>query len=100
MEHKVNSLSTFELNEAEQEAATTFTDLNITYIQNERALIAEKKLAVKVDPEDERAHIRQLIHLEGQFDFATYLLEIALRRKDELATKAEMEKQKSEEQPI
>lgn len=95
MEQASNSLTTFVFTDAEVIMASTFSDLNICLIQNERALVAEKKLAVKVDPQDPQAHILQLVHLEGQFDFASWLINVAMKQREDAQLRAAEELEKS-----
>lgn len=71
---KANSFTSYELSEDEQRAAHTLSSLNISFIQNLRAAVAEEKLALEFTPNDLNTFLQREAHLKGQLDVLNYIL--------------------------
>ena len=75
MSHPIpNTFTSFSLSEDEQKAGATLTSLNVAFIQNLRAQIAEEKLNLAFLPNDILTYTQQEAHLKGQLDALNYIL--------------------------
>jgi len=80
---RLNEFSENEFTEEELKVAVHFNDLNILFIQNERAKLAAQKLNLRVRldiPRDQAFREFELVnmHIQGQLDFIAWLIAVAL----------------------
>lgn len=64
----------FQLTPEEETAAKVFAPLNLMWLQNLRSEWAEKKLNVKVDPEDIKDFVQQEAYIQGKLELLNELL--------------------------
>lgn len=75
MARQVNtSFSMYEFTKEESLVAYTFTDLNLKAIQNEIAIAAEEKLALKYDTQNPLIFVQQEAELQGKIGILKFLL--------------------------
>lgn len=85
---RLNEFSSFDFTEEEIKIAIMFSDLNVMFIQNERAKIAGQKLNHVLDPQNPDQYSLDIAHMQGQLDFAAWILQTALppKQDEEVAT--------------
>lgn len=69
-----SSFKTFDLTPTEQATAQQLSTLNVQFIQNLRAQVAEEKLNLPFTPNDILSYTQKEAHLKGQLDVLSYLL--------------------------
>ncbi len=75
MSHPIpNTFTTYSLSEDEVKHGHRLTSLNIAVLQNQRAQIAEEKLALVFTPNDVLSYTQQEAYLKGQLDLLSYIL--------------------------
>lgn len=75
MSHPIpNTFTTYALSADELKAGQILTSLNVSVLQNQRAQIAEEKLALKFTPNDVQSYLQQEAYLSGQLDLINYIL--------------------------
>lgn len=72
-----NRFNSFAFTDEEEIAGRTFTDLNIMWLMNEQARLAEQKLSLKLIDGDMKRYERELIYLDGQLDNLVFILQAA-----------------------
>jgi len=55
----------------------SLTHLNLCWLQNERALYAQQKLNMKLDPKNVEAFMQEEAELHGKLNLLTYLIDCA-----------------------
>jgi hypothetical protein len=88
-----NSFTQFQQTEHEQLSGTLLSNEQKQFIQNNKAQIAEQRLALVPDPQSYSAFIQQEAYLKGQMDFAQHLLDSSIA--SEQAVKDAQQEQQS-----
>lgn len=70
----VNSFTSWELSEQEVLQGSVLTDLQLKVMQNQRAEIAEQKLALIFDPLNPMSYGLRVAELDGQLGAINYIL--------------------------
>ena len=74
VKRKESSFTAWEFSEDELTLAVSLTDLQVKFIQNERAEVAERKLTLAFGDSDPTMVIREMEYLRGQLAAFDYLL--------------------------
>lgn len=73
---KVNSFTSYNLDETEYNNGCTLSSLNIAVIQNLRSNIAEEKLNLTLDTDKPIKFAQDEAYLRGQLDMLNHLLDL------------------------
>lgn len=82
---KPNSFTSYELTVKEQLLGSVLSSPQKLVIQNERAIVAEEKIALEYDPNNPGNYTQNEAYLRGKLDILSYLLELSDTAEAELA---------------
>jgi hypothetical protein len=72
-----NTFSTYQLSAEETTAGFAFTQSSLEVLHNQRAMIAEQKLALTYDPSNAQHFLQQEAYLRGQIELISWMFEMA-----------------------
>ena len=81
-----NSFTSYIMTEQEALTASSFTNLQIQYLQNLLSVAAEEKLRLKFDHNDPTEYAKQVAYKQAEIDTYTYLIEASAASQNMIQT--------------